>query len=60
MAGTWVFVEQKDGNIRKVTYEMLSECKKGGDEVAAVVFGKGVEGLARAGQVRSRQSLCSR
>jgi len=46
MAGTWVFVEQKDGNIRKVTFEMLSELKKGGDEVAAVVFGKGVEALA--------------
>ncbi|PKM76799.1 MAG: electron transfer flavoprotein subunit alpha [Firmicutes bacterium HGW-Firmicutes-15] len=46
MAGTWVFVEQKDGNIRKVTFEMLSELKKGGDEVSAVVFGKGVEGLA--------------
>ncbi|MEQ8236642.1 MAG: electron transfer flavoprotein subunit alpha/FixB family protein [Syntrophomonadaceae bacterium] len=48
MAGTWVFVEQKDGNIRKVTFEMLSELKKGGDEVGAVVFGKGVEGLAPA------------
>lgn len=46
MAGTWVFVEQKDGNIRKVTFEMLSECKKGSDEVSAVVFGQGVEGLA--------------
>ncbi len=46
MAGTWVFVEQKDGNIRKVTFEMLSELKKGSDEVSAVVFGKGVEGLA--------------
>src|SRR5450830_1050677 len=46
MAGTWVFVEQKDGNIRKVTFEMLSELKKGGDEVSAVVFGKGVEALA--------------
>lgn len=46
MAGTWVFVEQKDGNIRKVTFEMLSELKKGGDEVAAVVFGKGVGALA--------------
>lgn len=48
MAGTWVFVEQKDGNIRKVTFEMLSELKKGGDEVSAVLFGKGVEGLAPA------------
>ncbi|HBQ85118.1 MAG TPA: electron transfer flavoprotein subunit alpha [Syntrophomonas sp.] len=46
MAGTWIFVEQRDGNIRKVTYEMLSEAKKFGDEVCAVVFGKNVEGLA--------------
>lgn len=46
MAGTWVFVDQRDGNIRKVTFEMLSEAKKFGGEVAAVVFGKGVEGLA--------------
>lgn len=46
MAGTWVFVEQRDGNIRKVTFEMLSQAKKFGDEVCAVVFGKGVEALA--------------
>ncbi|HZK43664.1 MAG TPA: electron transfer flavoprotein subunit alpha/FixB family protein [Syntrophomonadaceae bacterium] len=46
MAGTWVFVEQRDGNIRKVTFEMLSEAKNYGDEVSAVVFGKGVEALA--------------
>ena len=46
MAGTWVFVEQRDGNIRKVTFEMLSEAKKFGDEVSAVVFGKGVAALA--------------
>lgn len=46
MAGTWVFVEQREGNIRKVTFEMISEAKKFGDEVSAVVFGKGVEGLA--------------
>lgn len=46
MAGTWVIVEQRDGNIRKVTYEMLSMAKKIGDEVSAVVFGKSVEGLA--------------
>lgn len=46
MAGTFVFVEQRDGNIRKVTYEMLSQAKKLGDEVSAVVFGKGVEALA--------------
>lgn len=46
MAGTWVFVEQRDGNVRKITYEMISQAKKMGDEVSAVVFGKGVEGLA--------------
>jgi electron transfer flavoprotein alpha subunit len=46
MAGTWVFVEQRDGNVRKVTYEMISKAKTFGDEVSAVVFGKGVEGLA--------------
>ncbi|SHG89324.1 electron transfer flavoprotein alpha subunit apoprotein [Thermosyntropha lipolytica DSM 11003] len=46
MAGTWVFVEQRDGNVRKVTYEMISEAKKFGDEVCAVIFGKGIEGLA--------------
>lgn len=46
MAGTWVFVDQREGNIRKVTFELLSEAKKFGGEVAAVVFGKGVEGLA--------------
>lgn len=46
MAGTWIIVEQRDGNIRKVTYEMLSMAKKVGDEVSAIVFGKSVEGLA--------------
>lgn len=46
MAGTWVFVEQRDGNIRKVSFEMISQAKKFGDEVSAVVFGKGVEALA--------------
>jgi electron transfer flavoprotein alpha subunit len=46
MAGTWVFVDQRDGNIRKVSFELLSEAKKFGGEVAAVLFGKGVEGLA--------------
>lgn len=46
MAGTWVFVDQRDGNLRKVTFELLSEAKKFGEEVSAVLFGKGVEGLA--------------
>lgn len=46
MAGTWVFIEQRDGSIRKVSYEMISKAKTFGDEVSAVVFGKGVEGQA--------------
>lgn len=46
MAGTWVFVEHRDGNVRKVTYEMISKAKTFGDEVSAVIFGKGIEGLA--------------
>jgi electron transfer flavoprotein alpha subunit len=46
MAGTWVFIDQRDGNVRKVSYEMISEAKKFGDEVSAVIFGKDVEGLA--------------
>ena len=28
MPGTWIIVEQRDGNVRKVTFEMLSELKK--------------------------------
>ncbi|NPV26370.1 MAG: electron transfer flavoprotein subunit alpha/FixB family protein [Firmicutes bacterium] len=44
--GTWVFVDQRDGKIRKVTFELISEAKKLGDEVCAVLLGKGVEGLA--------------
>lgn len=46
MAGTWVFIEQREGTIRKVSYEMISKAKTFGDEVSAVVFGKGVEGQA--------------
>lgn len=46
MAGTWVFVDHRGTNLRKVTFELLSEAKKFGDEVSAVLFGKGVEGLA--------------
>jgi electron transfer flavoprotein alpha subunit len=46
MAGTWVFVDQRDGKVKKVSFELISEAKKIGGEVAAVVFGKGVEGVA--------------
>ncbi|MGE5406034.1 MAG: electron transfer flavoprotein subunit alpha/FixB family protein [Candidatus Saccharibacteria bacterium] len=44
--GTWVVVDQRDGKIRKVTFELLSEAQKWGGEVSAVLIGKGVEGLA--------------
>jgi electron transfer flavoprotein alpha subunit len=47
--GIWVFAEVKDGNIRKVTFELLSEAKKMaaklGEEVATVLLGSGVEKL---------------
>ena len=35
---TWVVVDQKDGNVKKVSLEIIAEAKKAG-EVAAVVFG---------------------
>ena len=39
MAGTWVFIVQREGSIRKVSFEMISQAKTFGDEVSAVVFG---------------------
>lgn len=44
--GTWVVIDQRDAKIRKVSFEILSKAKEFGDEVAAVIMGKGVEGLA--------------
>jgi len=47
--GIWVFAEVKDSNIRKVSFELLSQAKKMaeklGEEVVAVLLGSGVEGL---------------
>jgi len=41
--GIWVFAEVKDGNIRKVTFELLSQGKKMaeklGEELVAVILG---------------------
>ena len=49
MAGIWVFADHKDGNFRRVIFEMLSEGKKMaeymGEELSAVLLGQGVEGL---------------
>lgn len=47
--GIWVFAEVKEGNIRKITFELLSQGKKMaeklGEELVAVLLGSGVEGL---------------
>lgn len=48
--GIWVFAEVKDGNIRKVTFELLSQGKKMaeklGEDLVAVILGSGVESLS--------------
>jgi len=48
--GIWVFAEQRDGQIKKVTFELLSEGRKIadqlGEELGAVLLGKGVADLA--------------
>ncbi|MFZ5651540.1 MAG: electron transfer flavoprotein subunit alpha/FixB family protein [Bacillota bacterium] len=50
--GIWVYVEQRDGKVKKVTYELLSAGRKVadslGEELCAVLPGKGVAGLAAA------------
>lgn len=44
--GTWVVVDQRDGKIRKVSLELISKALEFGDEVAAVILGQGIDGLA--------------
>lgn len=44
--GTWVVVDQRDNKIRKVTFELLGKAQEFGEEVCAVLIGKGVAGLA--------------
>ena len=48
--GIWVYVEQRDGKVKKVTYELLSGGRKIadalGEDLCAVLPGKGVAGLA--------------
>lgn len=50
--GIWVFAEQREGQIKKVTYELLCAGRKIadglGEELCAVLLGKGVAGLAAA------------
>lgn len=53
--GIYIVVEQRDAKIRKVSLELLSECRKvadqAGEPLVAVILGKGIEGLA--GEVAS-------
>ncbi|ACV62556.1 Electron transfer flavoprotein alpha subunit [Desulfofarcimen acetoxidans DSM 771] len=50
--GIWVFAEQRDAKIKKVTYELLSAGRgladQLGEELCAVLLGKDVAGLAAA------------
>jgi electron transfer flavoprotein alpha subunit len=50
MAGIWVYAEHKDGKVKKVTFEILTEAKKlaaqKGGPLCAVLIGSGVEGMA--------------
>ena len=47
--GIWVFAEQEEGNVRKVTFEILSEARKiadtKGEPLCAVCLGKDISGL---------------
>jgi electron transfer flavoprotein alpha subunit len=50
MAGIFVYAEHKDGKVKKVTFEILSEAKKfvakKGGPLCAVLIGSSVEGMA--------------
>ncbi|MFH1540229.1 MAG: electron transfer flavoprotein subunit alpha/FixB family protein, partial [bacterium] len=46
MASIWVIAEHKEGKIKKVSLELLSKGKELGGDIAAVLLGKGVDGLA--------------
>jgi electron transfer flavoprotein alpha subunit len=48
--GVWIVAEQRDGSLRKISYELASAARKLadqlGEEVSAVLLGSGVEGVA--------------
>lgn len=52
MAGVWIIAEQRDGEFRKITFEVASAAKKVADglgaEVTALVLGSGMEGACAA------------
>jgi len=63
MAGVWVIAEQRDGEFRKITYEVASAAKKVADElgaeVTAVVLGQGMAGAcANLGKYGVKKVLC--
>lgn len=50
MSGVWVIAEQRDNNLRKVTFELLCQGRKiadqWGDELNVILLGQGVASLA--------------
>ncbi len=48
--GVWIVAEQRDGALRKISFELASTARKladqTGDEVGAILLGSGIEGLA--------------
>lgn len=50
--GIWIFAEQREGQVKKVSFELLSEGRKVadqlGEELCAVLVGKNVSGLTEA------------
>lgn len=48
--GVWIIAEQRDGALRKISFELASAARKLadqlGDEVSAILLGSGIEGLA--------------
>lgn len=48
--GVWIVAEQRNGTFRKISFELASTARKLadqlGDEVAAILLGSGVEGIA--------------
>jgi electron transfer flavoprotein alpha subunit len=48
--GVWIIAEQRDGALRKISFELASAARKLADqlgaEVSAVLLGSGIEGLA--------------
>jgi electron transfer flavoprotein alpha subunit len=63
MAGIWVYAEHKEGKVKKVAFEILSEAKqmaeKKGEPLCAVLIGSGVEGMAPAlGSYEAQKVYC--